>query len=167
MDQNTETSSPFVTASQLKSLVNKSVVVAGKVLSVSNGNVTLDSGDGGNITVKRSQPSVVSVDPNTTVLVRGVVNADFTLSESTAFPLTVLGDKFGKFLDLDGELSASPATALPFYLWPWFAVVVFLYANLCSVTFPLVAHMAPPSDMNLYNEAAVVTSNMQYVHMFN
>lgn len=97
MDANTEIPCPFVTAAQLKTLIHKSVVIAGKVLTVSDKLILIDAGDGNNITVNRSKPIFVHVDVNSHVLVRGFVNPDNTINESPTFPPTVLGDKFGKY----------------------------------------------------------------------
>lgn len=92
-----ETPCPFVTSNQLSSFVDKPVVVAGKIASVTDRTMTLDGGDGSKITINRSQPVLFPVEPGIAILVRGFVSSDSSIVESKEFPPTPLGDKFGKF----------------------------------------------------------------------
>lgn len=116
MENNSETPCPFVSAQQLSSFVNKPVVVAGSIASVTDRTMILDGGDGSKITINRSQPVLFPVEPGVAVMVRGFVNPDSSIVESKEFPPTPLGEAF---------------------------------------------------DVKLYNDVAAVTSNINFVHMFN
>lgn len=91
-----EPPSPWVTSDQLSAHMKKCVMFAGKVQSVSNTAMTLDGGDGGRpVTVQRAVPTTVQIDQGMTILVRGFVNDDLSISESATFAPTVLSDDFG------------------------------------------------------------------------
>lgn len=97
MENTAETPSPFVTSKQLNAFLLKSVIVAGKVLTSDDSTLTLDGGDGGKLSIVRASPSLVMVEPGMNVMVRGLVNQNLSIAESSTFPTTDLGDKFGMF----------------------------------------------------------------------
>lgn len=92
-----EVPAPLVTAGIIANYVKKPVMFAGKVVSSTPNSVVLDGGDGGRqVTVARAMPPLVNIDQGMTIMVRGFVNEDNSIAESTTFPATILGDNFGK-----------------------------------------------------------------------
>lgn len=144
MDLASNSPSPFVTASQLNSFLLKSVIVAGKVINASDSMLMLDGGSGGKISVVRSRPSMVMVQPGMDVMIRGTVNQDLSIAESASFPTTDLGDNFG-----------SSCHSILFHYCSF---------NIAILTLFLIVSLI---DLKLYNEAAAVTSHLNYVHMFS
>lgn len=167
----TEIPCPFVTAAQLNTLVHKCVVIAGKVLSATDKTILIDAGDGNNITVNRSHPIFVHVDVSCHVLVRGVVNPDLTINESPTFPPTVLGDKFGKYrtafsVSYNFRKSQFFSEGVRTVLTPSMRIPHPTTKSFTSSMTPTF-RSHPCVDPKLYNDAAAVTCDIQFVHMFN
>ncbi len=91
------TTAELITTEQLQASVKKSVMFIGKVVSSTNSMLELDGGSGGpQVRVQRAQPALTHVDESSTVLVRGYVNDDLSISEAAGYAPTVLSDNFGK-----------------------------------------------------------------------
>lgn len=91
-----EVPSPWVLSEQLSAHIKKCVMFAGKVQNVDSNFVMLDAGDNSRpVKVQRAVPSMVQLEPGMTILIRGFVNDDLSISETASFPPTVLSDNFG------------------------------------------------------------------------
>lgn len=95
MEQVSELPCPFVTAKQLNTMMQKTVMVAGKVITATDSTILLDSGEDKKITVYRSKPFLVHVEVGMNVLIRGTVNPDLSIAESKDFPPSDVGERFG------------------------------------------------------------------------
>lgn len=98
MESGQTTTAELVTTEQLRASVKKCVTFIGKVVSSTNNVLVLDGGSGGQqVQVQRAQPVLMHVDESSTVLVRGFVNDDLSISEVAGYAPTVLSDNFGKY----------------------------------------------------------------------
>lgn len=172
MDRAAETPSPFVTAAQLAGLAHKPVVLAGKVKSATPAALVLEAAGGGAVSVARAQPVLSVVDVGATVLLRGVVAADGSVTESSDFAAHDVGDKFGKLpcVPFRGRPCMSAAPCSPLRCLRVLSASSAYSESLAgrsplTVLLSFLPLLRP--DLNLFKEAAAVTSNAQFVHMFN
>lgn len=75
--------------------MQKTVMVAGKVITATDSTLILESGEDKKITVYRSKPFLVLVEVGMNVLIRGTVNPDLSIVESKDFPPSDIGERFG------------------------------------------------------------------------
>ncbi len=151
MDSAPEVPSPLVTSELLSAHVKKSVMFAGKVVSAMQNKLLLDGGDGGRqVAVSRAVPPTVQIDPGMTVLVRGFVNEDLSIAESTSFPATILGDNFGKFIDSHITLR------YPNSSFPWYFVINHVRFSPCIAD----------ADLSLSNQSVSLSSHPSYSSIF-
>lgn len=87
---------PLITADLLLDHVKRSVMFIGKVTGISGNILTLDgcnSADPVKVTC-RQPPTMLQIEPDMKLLVRGFVNDDGSISECDSYSPTILGDNF-------------------------------------------------------------------------
>lgn len=98
METAPDSPAPMVTSDMLPEYVNKCVLFAGKVAQAGDDTLHLDGGSGGaTITVCRAMPPMVHIDQGMTLIVRGVVTDQRTITENPGLPTTIASDNFGRF----------------------------------------------------------------------
>lgn len=111
MDQGT-IPPPATTAvmSDLASHVSRAVIVAGNVVDASSrSSIRLEDHERATVIVNRPADSLIVVEKDMKVLVRGVVNQDLSIAEDPRYPTTDLGEKYDLKLHHDSAKVLSQA----------------------------------------------------------